>query len=568
MMHYIITHMDPCSHCVEVQFTFAPLAARSVIGLPNWIPGSYKIRDFSKHVITVTAKADKKEIRCVAIDKCRWEIQAQAKKIEVTYKIYAKDMSVRTAYLDDQLCFMNPSSVCMYLEGAMDVPCVLTLTKPSHRACKTWHVDTAMDLAKKGAQGFGTYKAENYDALIDHPFLIGDLTTVSFKAGGLAHRMTLVGARDVDTARLEHDLKKMCETQIKFFGKIPVKKAYVFLTWAVSHGYGGLEHRSSSALMCPPDMLPYEGMPKDDASYADFLSLCSHEYFHTWHVKQSKPCAFMPYDLSKENYTRQLWIFEGFTAYYEDVLLLRAGVITENRYLAMLSQKITQLVRNPGYNVQSVSDASFCAWIKFYDPNENSPNATVSYYVKGAMIAWGLDVMLRRGGQSTLDDLIRHLWSVYGAAHTGVPEGTVEAWVRDHGGKKLANALDTWVNGVEPLPLIAWAKAAGWTLSFAAENPESSVDLGVRLMNDAKNTISVCLEGGAAQRAGISAGDELVALDGIALRSGQLYTHLSRYQVNEKMRVHVFRHDTLREYSVTLLAAPLVKATLTKDRVQ
>lgn len=561
-MHYSITHIDPCLHRIEMRLTFTPVSSTTVIGLPTWIPGSYKIRDFAKHVISITATAGSEPVHCVALDKHRWTIQTTAKKVDVTYVVYAKDISVRAAYVDDQLCFFNPSSICVYVEDQENTPCTLTLVAPKHKACGGWTVDTAMDVVKKDKRGFGTYKAEDYDALIDHPFLMGPLQTIAFKAHGIAHRMSIVGASHVDTKRLTHDLKKICEAQISFFKKSPVKKAYVFLTWVLVHGHGGLEHRSSSSLMCSRDNLPFPGMPKDYAPYIDFLSLCSHEYFHTWHVKCIKPQAFMPYDLSRENYTRQLWVFEGFTSYYEDIFLVRTGVISDTQYLNLLSQKITHVERNPGHLVQSVADSSHSAWTKFYDPNENSPNVTVSYYAKGALIAWGLDVLLRHAGQYTLDDVVRYLWDTYGVTKTGVPEGAVEALILSWGGKKLAKALDAWVNGVEPLPLVAWAKASGWTLTYLKDYPECHVDLGVRLMNDGKNTVAVCVDGGAAQLAGIAAGDEMIACAGIALRNQSLPELLKRYAVGDTVTVHVFRQELLREYTVTLHAATPTKAKL------
>jgi predicted metalloprotease with PDZ domain len=545
-----------------MRLTFAPTSSRSVIGLPNWIPGSYKIRDFAKNIITVSATADSNEVDCVALDKHRWVIHAQAKKIVVTYSVYAKDISVRTAYCDDQLFFFNPSSLCMYIEGLELAPCTLTIAPSKLKACKEWHCDTALLAKKTDAKGFGTFAAQDYDELIDHPFLIGPLKTIAFKAHGIPHRMSIVGAPRADLERLTHDLKKICEAQITFFGKSPVKKAYVFLTWVMMHGYGGLEHRSSTALMTSRESMPYDGMPKEYAPYADFLSLCSHEYFHTWHVKRTKPEAFMPYDLSEENYTRQLWIFEGFTSYYEDIFLERAGLITKEQYLMMFAQKITQVERNPGHLVQSVSDSSHSAWTKFYDPNENSPNVTVSYYAKGALIAWGLDVMLRRGEKHTLDDVVRHLWETYGATATGVPEGTVEKIILEWGGKKLAKALDVWVNGVEPLPLIAWAKASGWTLTYVSDHPECAVDLGVRVSGDGRNTVAVCLDGGAAQLAGISAGDELVACGGVAIRQQPLSELLRRYKVSDTVKFHIFRQDLLHEYVVVLQAGKHLKAKL------
>ncbi len=559
---YTLSNIDPCLHRIDMRFVFAPQASKTIVGMPNWIPGSYKIRDFAKNIVTISASADGKPIDCVAIDKHRWLIDVDAKKIELIYSVYAKDVSVRTAYLDDQLFFFNLSSLCLYVEGQEHDVCTVTLNVPKHKALKEWRLDTALTHQKVDSKGFGTYVAQSYDELIDHPFLMGSLETIKFKAHGIPHRMSIVGAKEVDTDRLMHDLKKICETQMDLFGGSPVKKQYVFLTWVVGHGYGGLEHRSSSALMTSRENLPYEGMPAKYQPYAEFLSLCSHEYFHTWHVKSTKPEAFMPYDLSKENYTRQLWIFEGFTSYYEDILLARAGLISESQYRTMFAQKITSVERNPGYGVQSAADSSHSAWIKFYDPNENSPNVTISYYAKGALIAWGLDILLRRGGKYSLDDLIKYLWKTYGEQGIGVPENAVEKIVLEWGGKKLAKALHEWVYGVEPLPLVAWAKASGWTLTHVSDTPECHVDLGVRVSNDGRQIVTVCLDGGAAQLAGISAGDELLACQGLALRQRPLSDILQRFRPDDTVKVHVFRGDILLQYDVKLQSAKPTKVVL------
>ncbi len=549
-LNYDIISFDPYLHRVEMRLIFSPSSFRSIVALPNWIPGSYKIRDFSKNIITLNALADGKPVACVAIDKHRWMIETKAEKVEIQYSVYAKDISVRTAYLDDQLFFFNPICLCLFVEEKENKPCVLNIAAPHEKAFKTWTLETALTPHKKDKKGFGSYIAQDYDELIDSPFLIGNLETISFKVRGIEHRMALVGARQWDSEILKNDLKKICETQIDFFGKSPVKKSYVFLTWLVGNGYGGLEHRSSCALIASRDNLPFKNMPKSYQPYMDFLSLCSHEYFHTWHVKATKPEAFMPYNLSMENYTRQLWIFEGFTSYYEDIFLARAGLITEEQYLNLFSQKLTQVERQPGHLIQSASDSSFSAWIKFYDPNENSPNVTVSYYAKGALIAWGLDIMLRRGGQYTLDHLLCYLWNEYGSQGIGVPEGTVEKIIMEWGGKKLAKALDVWVNGVDPLPLLAWAKASGWKLTHVYDAPDCRVSLGVRVLSDGK--IAVCLDDGAAQHAGISAGDELVACNGLAMRGRTLSDILRRYNVGDTVSIHVFRGDVLLEYAVVL----------------
>jgi predicted metalloprotease with PDZ domain len=423
-----------------------------VLHLAAWIPGSYMIREFAKHVLRVQAffvdpladpltnEAKRKVLKISKTAKARWEITgliadteplgAGQKNLAVYVEaiIYAWDLSVRAAHLDQSHGFFNPTSLCFRLEGAETLPCDIELIEPDPSQIKgSWEVATTLQRHEQTPEwDFGIYRAQNYDDLADHPVEMGSFSKFSFQACGVPHWLVVTGRHRFDASRVCDDLKKICETQINFFdreGKAPFKQ-FMFLLTVLGDGYGGLEHRDSTALICKRDDLPAPNRfnVREDGSidgkqatpseaYQRFLGLASHEYFHAWHVKRIKPAVFVDYDFTQENYTRLLWLFEGFTSYYDDLMLFRAQVISKRQYLKALESTINQVLRNPSRHVQSLADASFDAWIKYYRQDENAANALVSYYAKGAVVALCIDLLIRKEThqKSSLDDFMRFL---------------------------------------------------------------------------------------------------------------------------------------------------------------
>jgi predicted metalloprotease with PDZ domain len=389
--------------------------------------------------------------------------------------------------------------------------------------------------------------------------------------------MVISGRHQADLPRLARDLTQICEYQIQFFATPAPFKEYLFLTLAVGDGYGGLEHRSSTALICNRSDLPLPHETEIKAGYRQFLGLCSHEYFHSWNVKRIKPAAYAPYDLRKENYSRLLWAFEGITSYYDDLTLLRAGLITQEAYLELLSQTITQVERGHGRQVQNLEDASFDAWIKYYRQDENSPNALVSYYTKGALFALCLDLTIRRDtqGKQSLDDVMRALWLEYGiqfdTQQRGVAESEWEALAQRVTGLDLRDLFDLGLRSTARLPLaellvdvagIEWQQRAavatgdkgGWLEAVKA--PKCS--LGVRISADAAGVkLSHVLADGAAQRAGLAAGDILLSWNGLRLSIGNYEQFLSAALPEERVMLHAFRRDELMVFELVLALAPL-----------
>jgi len=553
--HYIITPSNPAAHLFSVRCSVThPAAEGQKFALPAWIPGSYMVREFARNIVTIKAHCKGKPVALSKLDKHTWQAAPCKGPLTLEYEVYAWDLSVRSAHLDQTHGFFNGSSVFLQVLGQENQPHHITLQRPAHAA--DWRVATALRTAPGTKRyAFGDYLTNSYDELIDHPVEMGRFTLAHFSAHGVPHDVVITGMHDCDTARLCVDLKRICETQIAFFEprskKAPMDR-YVFLVTAIGDGYGGLEHRASTALLCSRNDLPYASMGGTPSAYRNFLGLCSHEYFHSWNVKRIKPARFLPYDLTRENYTRLLWLFEGFTAYYDDLFLLRSGCITPQAYLDLLSKTINGVLRGSGRKKQSVADSSFDAWIKFYRADENAPNALVSYYTKGALIALALDLTLRieTHGKHSLDTVMRALWNRHGKKNIGLEEDGFAALVRDVTGVSIQRFLNAYVEGTQDPPLEQLLTQAG--IHWQAKKPDA-LSLGAKTsVEHGLVKLTQVLDDGAAQRAGLSAGDVLVALDDLKATPDALAQLLARKRVGDKVEVLAYRRDELQRFVLTL----------------
>lgn len=566
-IRYTIRPSNPEAHLFEVSCTVSGAdPAGQCFALPAWIPGSYLIRDFARHIVSIRAEAGGKPVRLSKIDKHSWRAAAlkTAAPLTVTCEVYAWDLSVRGAHLDQSHAFFNGSSVFLCPLGHESAPCLLDIQPPRDKAYAGWRVATALDPAraeKRAAKqhGFGLYRASNHDELIDHPVEMGNFTLASFKACGVRHEVAITGRHDCDLERLAADLKRICEWQIRFFGEPAPMARYVFLVTAVGEGYGGLEHRASTALLCARDDLPHPGMVGLPERYRSFLGLCSHEYFHTWNVKRIKPASFTPYDLKHENYTTLLWAFEGFTSYYDDLALLRSGAIEIRDWLELTAKTISNVQRTPGRLRQTLAESSFDAWSKFYRPDENTPNAVVSYYAKGALVALALDLTLRSEskGRCSLDAVMRALWQRHGKTGIGVADDDIRLIAEELSGLDLKRFFANAVHGTRDLPLARLLATVGVKLAWeTAKAPSPS--LGVKTANENERVkLASVFAGGPAQAAGLSGGDILLALDGLRITPANLDAMLARRRAGQTIKLHVFRRDELMEF--TLRLAPPAK---------
>jgi predicted metalloprotease with PDZ domain len=526
---YRVEVADLHAHLFRVTLTIAQPAATQRVSLPVWIPGSYLVREFSKNLQLLQARQGKRAVPLLQLDKNTWEATATpAKPLVLSCEVYANDASVRTAWLDAARGFFNGTSLFLRVHGQEDAPHSLELaTSP---ATASWSVATGLQAVAVDAAGFGHYRAASYDELVDCPVEMGTFWSGEFKAGGVPHRFVVAGAPPAfDGARLLADTKAICETEIRFWhankqaGKPPYAH-YLFMLNAVDDGYGGLEHRNSTVLICNRRDLPRLGdadakkpatpakstaPTKRSEGYTTLLGLISHEYFHTWNVKRLRPAEFTRYQFDAEQYTRLLWFFEGFTSYFDDLLLRRAGLLDNTAYLKLLNKTINQVQQTPGRLVQSVADASMDAWVKYYRQDENTPNATVSYYTKGALVALCFDLTLRGEGQTTLDDVMRALWLRCQAGP--MAEADFAAVLAELGGRSFHAEIQAWVHGTGELPLKDLLAGHGVTVH---EDPAQLAQrLGLRVAENQGVQVKVVLRGGAAEQAGFAAGDEWLGVE-------------------------------------------------------
>lgn len=565
MPSYRVTPTNPAAHLFTVELTVdQPDPDGQVLSLPAWIPGSYLVREFSKNIVTLHAWCGDAAVAVTKRDKHTWCVAPCAGPLRVVYTVYAWDLSVRMAHLDQTHGYFNGTSMFLRVHGQDAGPQHVELVAPSDPLCEGWRVATTLPEAPGTARyGFGAYVAPDYDALIDHPVELGTWSLLTFEACGVPHEVAFTGVVfDLDEARLIDDLTRICTHQIQMFGEPAPMDRYLFQVMVVGSGYGGLEHRASTSLICKRDDLPRLGDDKVSDGYRQFLGLCSHEYFHTWNVKRIKPAAFTPYDLSTENYTVLLWAFEGITSYYDDLILLRTGCIDVDSWLELVGRTLTRVRRGSGRLKQSLSDSSWDAWTKFYRQDENATNAIVSYYAKGSLAALGLDLTLRKrtDGRVSLDDVMRALWVQHGQPGVGVPERGIQAVAEAVSGLDLQDYFDLAVRGTEDIPLESMLAEVGVILRTRAAKDSADKggtpgkgdldrrgDVGA-VFSGAR--IKAVRDGGAAQAAGLSAGDVVVAIDGI--KAGKAEAQLGRKAPGSTARVHVFRRDELLVRDVTL----------------
>jgi predicted metalloprotease with PDZ domain len=574
-MRYRLSVPEPHSHFVHVLVDIARPGEGFELVFPVWTPGSYLVREFARHVERLTAEDGAgRALPVRRLDKHRFRIDSRgAARVEVRYAVYANDLSVRTSHVDGTHAFLNGANVFGYVPGREGEPHEVEVAPPPG-----WHVSTALD------GGPTTFTARDYDELADSPFELGTHSLARFEALGRAHELAIWGRGNLDLDRLVADAKRIVEAAGALMGGLPYER-YLFIIHLADKRRGGLEHARSTALQL--DRMGF--FPP--RSYEETLGLLAHEFFHLWNVKRLRPVALQTFDYAREQYTRLLWWFEGATSYFENVILARAGILSPKRWLAHLGQGFTQLERTPGARKMSVEEASFTAWVKLYRPDENSNNSAVSYYLKGELVAFALDLALRAAGRS-LDELLRVLFARYAASESspptprgrgtrrealqnegvGLPEDGVERAVAELLGEGSAREFfERYVRGTEPL--VPGLDLLGLTLHRRAAAslddkggtpaPKEGEDgaarpgwLGATLAPGPKHEVSWVAEGSPAHGAGLYAGDEIVAEGGFRLERGQLWDRLCERRPGGRLRLTVFRREELVEVEVTLGEPP------------
>ncbi|PXF62477.1 M61 family metallopeptidase [Kangiella spongicola] len=581
MIHYEIHPVNPQAHLFEVKLHLGVVESEGQeLYMPNWIPGSYMIRDFSKHIQWLRAENNSGQLKVQRVDKSRWKLPQSESEVVVTYQVYAWDLSVRGAHLDQTHGFFNGTCVFLAVAGREDETYTVDISRPDGDDYLQWRVATGLKPIEGTAEfAFGRYQALNYDELIDCPVEMSDFRLISFDACGVPHHMALTGRHEVDEKRLASDLKKICEHHIQFFGEPAPMDRYLFMTYVLGNGFGGLEHRNSTALHCSREDLPLEsdsllqGEDKVKDNYQTFLDLCSHEYFHTWNVKRIKPAEFLPYDTQKESHTELLWAFEGITSYYDNLALAQTGCISKEEYLTRLAKTITAVRRSKGRFIQTVTDSSFDAWTKFYKQDENAPNAVVSYYTKGAEVALCLDLLIRQvtDWNKSLKDIMQRLWLEFGKVEKGVENDTIQKLVMEetpeNAHEELKQFFETALYTTQELPTEQLLAALGLELKCLPRTDRSDrggfkdklpkdkqlSDLGVEFTSKATGVlVKNVYADSAAGKAGISADDHLIALNGLKINASNFDRQIQQSSVGDKVILVGFRRDELMTFEVTL----------------
>lgn len=567
MIQYSIDFEQANEHLFNVQLKISiPLSKKQVFYLPNWIPGSYMIRDFARNIVTLTASSAGQAVNMVKLDKSSWQLEQEVDNLEINYQVYAWDLSVRSAHLDNQHGFFNGTSMFLGIRGFENQVHDVTLKASKLAISNQWQVATAMPAKEVDSNGFGLYSSADYDELIDHPFEFAKLELVTFEVFDIPHKMYFTEApARVDWQRIGRDVKKICETEVQFFGdEQPPFSQYVFMTFVQKKGFGGLEHMASTALHCSFEDLPLigEDSTKISNEYRTFLSLCCHEYFHCWNVKRIKPARFIPMDMSREVHTELLWFFEGITSYYDELLMVRAGVIDACSYLDMLAQTITRVTKGTGRLKQSVTESSFDTWTKFYKQDENAINSIVSYYTKGALVALSLDFEIRKRTKNrhSLDDLMRLIWRKHGKTGRGLGENQVIELAEEIVGESLKDFFDIALYTTEELDLTDVFNQVG--VNYQLISPYLSSEKGgyineakvrkavsslgvVHKDNNLGAQIHSVMEKTSGAIAGLSNADIIIAIDHVRVTSKELDSVIARIPPGTEITISYFRRERL-----------------------
>jgi predicted metalloprotease with PDZ domain len=563
MIHYTIAMPQPHTHRYHVTIEIDNHSGATLdLALPVWTPGSYMVRDYARHVESFVAQSGEQVLAWQKIDKTTWQISTNdSTSISATYEVYANELTVRTSHLDGSHGYFNPATLCMFIPGRTEEAHRVTIVPPAG-----WHVTTG--LRSVDASGM-VFLAHDYDELVDSPFECGTHRLLTFEVEQVAHEIAIWGTGNEDEAKLIEDTRRIVvATRVLFDGPLPYER-YVFILHLSDGLYGGLEHRNSVTNII--DRWTFQPAK----SYERYLGLTSHEFYHVWNVKRIRPAPLGPFDYRRENYTRQLWISEGITSYYDNLILVRAGLITPERYLEILAESIVKLQSQPGRQIQSLAQSSFDTWIKLYRPDENSANSSISYYLKGSLVALLLDMAIRNQmeNEAALDDVLRQLFThVYGGSdqsrfyaapafdETAGFLAALEAAVGTGDGSYRA-LLARYVGTTEELDYAAGLAAVGvrlaWSHKDAKPDGSTPATLGVTVRQEqGRLRVATIVRDGPAEQAGIYAADELVALDGFRASDEKLKARLAERKPGERMTLSIFRGDRLLQIEVTLAEAP------------
>jgi predicted metalloprotease with PDZ domain len=561
---FTVSMPEPHTHLLQVELRVraggqidgggggGALPAQLDLVMPVWTPGSYLVREYERHVQDFAATdggGGALAWRKVNKDTWRVETGGAAREVRASYRVYANDLSVRTNELNDRHAFWNNAALLMYVVGHLRAPATVRVVPYGD-----WRVATGLPEVKGQAN---TFRADNFDILYDAPFEVSDFKTLAFEVRGVPHRIVIDGEGNYEPERVRRDVQKIVETAVALMGEIPYRD-YTFLLHLRPLGGGGLEHLNSTALIVARNSF------RPETSYRNFLTLVAHEYFHVWNVKRIRPDVLGPFDYTQENYTRLLWVAEGVTSYYENIIVRRAGLLSDKDYLDALAREIQTLQRTPGRRSVSVEESSFDAWIKYYRPDENQINSTVSYYDKGAILGALLDLEIRRrsNGARSLDDVLRHLYTEFYKRERNYTPEDFQRICEQMAGASLDDLFGRYVRGREELDYDRAFAGVGLQLLTAVVRPDGTsppprAHFGASLQQNADRLVVTSIASDTpAYAQGLNTGDQIVALDGQRATLASFNARLEERKPGDEITLTVFRNDDLRTFKLKLGARP------------
>ncbi|TDQ10154.1 M61 family metallopeptidase [Pedobacter metabolipauper] len=557
-----VSFTEPQAHYAEMEMNISGLVKDYIdVKMPVWAPGSYLVREFAKSVEGFSAAAGGKTVPVEKIRKNTWRVySAKAKSIKIRYRVYAFEVSVRTPFIDESHAFLSSTGIFMYPDGLLNLPSTVKVNP-----FKGWgKVSTGLEPV--AGEKF-TYTASNFDILFDSPIEVGNQDVFEFMASGVKHEVAMYGGGNYDKERLKVDMAKVVEQATAIYGENP-NKHYTFIVHNFNTGGGGLEHLNSTVLGASRRGYTNE------KTYKGFLELVAHEYHHLWNVKRLRPIALGPFDYDNENYTTNLWVAEGFTSYFENKLMFRAGFNTMAQTIQSMATAVAGVVNTPGAKIQTVAEASYDAWIKSYRPNENSSNTTISYYSKGEIVGMLMDLEIIQAtkGAKNLDDVMKTMYAeYYKKLGRGYTDAEFKTMVEKISGISFTEFWKVYVNGTDPIDYTKYFGYAGVTVKN--ENEGKSVPyLGVASkITEGKVMISSVSRNSAAWDGGLNVNDRVLSVDEIYIDSAlERNPAVTGKKVGESVVVRVLRDGIVKDFKIALKANPNIKllATLKEDATE
>ncbi len=543
-MFYKVGMSQPTSHLFEVTLRLSNWQQdRLNLKMPVWTPGSYLVREYARHLQDFVAEdsSSQKSLLSHKVSKNHWQIVTEnISCITVNYRVYANDLTVRTNHLDDTHGYFNPAALFMFIPGLTQQPITVKIVTPQ----EDWQVTTTLTPVK-GEKN--TYIAQDFDTLVDTPFEIGKQQIYDFEVLGKPHQFAIWGQGNINQQQVIKDTKKIIEAEAELFGGLPYEK-YLFLLHLSGSGYGGLEHKNCCTLNYP--RLGF----RDRDKYNRFMQLVAHEFFHLWNIKRIRPQALETFDYEQENYTSSLWFSEGTTSYYDILIPLRSGIYNRKKFLENLSKDLTRYLTIPGRNVQPLGESSFDAWIKLYRRDGYSNNNQISYYLKGQFVSLLLDLLIREKyhNQRSLDDVMLLMWQRFGKKEIGFTPQQLQQTIEEIAEQDLSDFFYRYLETTAELPFDDYLKPFGLRVK-PIQDKEPVPHLGLKVNTKNGSEVIEFVEANSpAAIAGIDIGDELLAIEGIKVRSGDLNEHLKNYQSGNLISVTIFHQDELKTLSATL----------------